>query len=179
MTLLVNKKQQVVYARTGSKRSGIPFGKGEAWIWWYEPAKQFVITVRKENGKIHADWLGRFIFGLISHEEVVTGPEAVDPNVWGTASEFGKASLFGPPGHDVWKEMDGVGRVVHRSASQPHLRIYVNLFDDETCVNLNYRALNTETSELRMGTVGLACDSAVAKALGSDPPPPPSDSVAQ
>ncbi len=49
----------------------------ELWIWWYAPAKQFVITTRRMTvgspDVIERNWLGRWIFGL-SVSDAATGP---------------------------------------------------------------------------------------------------------
>jgi hypothetical protein len=46
----------------------IAYGKSpkgvEVWIWWYVKADQFVITVRKPDGTISKNWLGRWVFDL-------------------------------------------------------------------------------------------------------------------
>jgi len=56
---------------------GILYGKvgpSEVWIWWYQPAGQFVLTTRRDTGKIETSWLG----GVIGNESISKSPEQAD-----------------------------------------------------------------------------------------------------
>ena len=72
-------------ANTALKAVHAESGGLELWIWWYAPAKQFVITTRRmlvgTPDVIERNWLGRWIFGISPSEthNPAGMPARVDP----------------------------------------------------------------------------------------------------
>jgi hypothetical protein len=61
---LANSKQNIAYGQSNDVHDV------EVWVWWYEPAQQYVITVRKPDGTIAKNWLGRWVFDQVASASV-------------------------------------------------------------------------------------------------------------